>query len=392
MRKHNWHKKLFAALLAITFILTVYPQMAMADSEKISIGLSIPITGALAQSGEQALNAAEIACREINAEGGINGKEVEYVVLDDKNDSTEAAMCAQRFIENDEIVAVIGSLTSGTTLAVTPIYEAAGMPVVCPTGNNDELSNYSNFIRIVMAASKEAPMVGAMVMNNLGASKVGIIYDNSDYGNTMVSASSEIVEKLGGEIVASEAYTAGTDKDFSVQLSKMLQMETDAIIIVGDYNEGSLIISQAETMGGFEDIKWAGDSYLLGDVLLERVGDSPLAENIYAACDYNPFSESENHKRFSDTYQEEYGLIPSEPAGFTYDAFMVIFDALKEGASKENLVSTIKSLEFTDLVCSDYVMFDDAGNRMGSGNEIVVIKDGEFAPLGENVDTAGIEE
>lgn len=382
------------ASIALVGLLTVAGsvQTALADGGKITIGMSIPITGALAESGEQALNAAELACKEINAAGGIDGKEVEYIALDDKMDSTEAAMCAQRFTENEDIVAVIGSLTSGTTLAVLPIYEDAGMPVICPTGNNDDLSGYSNFIRIVMAASKEAPMIGAMVMNNLGASKVGVIYDNSDYGNTMVAASSEIVKKLGGEIVASEAYTAGTDKDFSVQLSKMLQVEADTIIIVGDYNEGSLIISQAETMGGFEDIKWAGDSYLLGDVLLERVGDSPLAENIYAACDYNPFSDAENHKKFAETYEAEYGLIPSEPAGFTYDAFTVIFDALKNGAEKDSLIETVKSMEFTDLVCSDYVEFDENGNRVGSGNEIVIVKDGEFQPKGETVDTNGIDE
>lgn len=392
MNRRRWIKQTAAIMAAGVLAVNGNTQAVMADSETITIGLSIPITGALAESGEQAVNAAELACREINEAGGIDGKKVEYLALDDKMDSTEAAMCAQRFTENEDIVAVIGSLTSGTTLAVLPIYEDAGMPVICPTGNNDDLSGYSNFIRIVMAASKEAPMVGAMVMNNLKASKVGVIYDNSDYGNTMVSASTEVVEKLGGEIVASEAYTAGTDKDFSVQLSKMLQMEADTIIIVGDYNEGSLIISQAETMGGFENVKWAGDSYLLGDVLLERVGDSPLASNIYAACDYNPFSDTENHKRFARVYQEEYGLIPSEPAGFTYDAFTVIFDALKAGAGKENLVETIKSLEFTDLVCSDFVKFDENGNRVGSGNEIVIVKDGQFSPKGENVDTTGLEE
>ncbi|MDC7287761.1 ABC transporter substrate-binding protein [Blautia schinkii] len=392
MNKRRWMKRTMAFMAAGILALVGNVQAIMADSDTITIGLSIPITGALAESGEQAVNAAELACREINEAGGIDGRKVEYLALDDKMDSTEAAMCAQRFTENEDIVAVIGSLTSGTTLAVLPIYEDAGMPVICPTGNNDDLSGYNNFIRIVMAASKEAPMVGAMVMNNLEASKVGVIYDNSDYGNTMVSASAEVVEKLGGEIVASEAYTAGTDKDFSVQLSKMLQMEADTIIIVGDYNEGSLIISQAETMGGFENVKWAGDSYLLGDVLLERVGDSPLAANIYAACDYNPFSDTENHKRFAEAYQKEYGLIPSEPAGFTYDAFTVIFDALKAGANKENLIDTIKSMEFTNLVCSDFVKFDDNGNRVGSGNEIVIVNDGQFSPKGETVDTTGLDE
>lgn len=358
---------------------------------EIVIGLSIPLTGALAESGEQVIKAADLAIETINASGGINGKTVRYEVLDDKMDPTEAALVAQRFLENKDIVAVIGSLTSGTTLAVLPIYEEAGMPVICPTGNSPDLAGYGNFIRIVMDASLEAPMVGALAMNNLGAQKVGIIYDNSDYGASMVEYSTQIVNSRGGELVASEAFTAGTDKDFSVQLAKMQQVEADTIILVADYNEGSLIISQAETMGGFEQVKWIGDSYLLGNPMLDRIGESQLAANVYCACDYNPYSSSPNHVAFVEAFSQAYdGLIPSEPAGFTYDAFTIICDALKAGAEKDTLVETIKTMEFSNLICSESVRFDENGNRVGSGNDIVIIKDGEFAASGDTVDTTGI--
>lgn len=361
------------------------------SSDEIVIGLSVPLTGALAESGEQTIKAADLAIEMINANGGVNGKTVRYEVLDDKNDPTEAALVAQRFLENEEITAVIGSLTSGTTLAVLPIYEEAGMPVICPTGNSPDLEGYGNFIRIVMDASLEAPMVGALAMNNLGAQRVGVIYDNSDYGASMLEYSTEIVTNLGGELVAAEAFTAGTDRDFSVQLAKMQQEQADTIILVADYNEGSLIISQADTMGGFEDVNWVGDSYLLGNPMLERIGSSPLAENVYCACDYNPYSSNPNHVAFVEAFSEKNdGLIPSEPAGFTFDAFTLVCDALNEGATKDTLVETIKSMEFTNLICSEQVSFDENGNRVGSGNDIVIIRDGDFMASGETVDTTGI--
>ena len=361
------------------------------EGGEIVIGLSIPLTGPLAESGEQVIKAADLAVETINNNGGVNGKTIKYEVLDDKMDPTEAALVAQRFLENKEIVAVIGSLTSGTTLAVLPIYEEAGMPVICPTGNSPDLAGYKNFIRIVMDASLEAPMVGALAMNNLGAKKVGIIYDNSDYGASMVEYSTKIVNDRGGELVAAEAFAAGTDKDFSVQLAKMQQVGADTIILVADYNEGSLIISQAETMGGFESVKWVGDSYLLGNPMLERVGKSALAANVYAACDYNPYSSSPNHVAFVKAFSEVYdGLIPSEPAGFTYDAFTIICDALKAGAQKDTLVETVKTMEFSNLICSETVKFDENGNRIGSGNDIVIIKDGSFTASGDTVDTTGI--
>ena len=357
----------------------------------VVIGVSIPLTGPLAEAGEQTVKAMDLFCEQINAAGGVNGRTVRYEVLDDKMDPTEASMVAQRFLENKDIICVVGSLTSGTTLAVLPIYADAGMGVICPTGNSPELGGYSNFIRIVMDANLEAPMVGACAVNNLGAKEVGIIFDNSDYGTTMVSSSTEIILKNGGEIVAQEAFAAGTDKDFSVQLTKMKQAEADTVILVADYNEGSMIISQAEQMGGFENVKWVGDSYLLGNPMLERVGSSSLAANVFAACDYNPYSSSPNHVKFVEAFQEKYdGLIPSEPAGFTYDAFTIICDAVAQGATNDNLVDTIKSMTFTDLVCSENVKFDANGNRVGSGNDIVIIKDGNFCASGETVDTKGI--
>lgn len=357
----------------------------------VVIGVSIPLTGPLAEAGEMTVKAMDLFCEQINAAGGVNGRTVRYEVLDDKMDPTEASMVAQRFIENEEIICVVGSLTSGTTLAVLPIYNEAGMGVICPTGNSSELADYPGFIRIVMDASLEAPMVGACAVNNLDAKRVGIIFDNSDYGATMVANSETIITKNGGEIVAKEAFAAGTDKDFSVQLAKMQQAEVDTIILVADYNEGSLIISQAEQMGGFEDVKWVGDSYLLGNPMLERIGSSPLAANVYAACDYNPYSSSPNHVKFVEAYQAAYdGLIPSEPAGFTYDAFTIICDAVAQGATRENLIDTIKTMTFTNLVCSENVVFDQSGNRVGSGNDIVIIKDGDFCASGETVDTTGI--
>jgi ABC-type branched-chain amino acid transport systems, periplasmic component len=389
-------KKILCLAIALVLMMSLYAcgnsgTGTSGETGKIVIGMSIPLTGPLAESGEQTTKAADLAIEHINAAGGINGKEVSYIVLDDKMDPTEAALVAQRFIENDEIIAVIGSLTSGTTLAVLPIYEEAGMPVFCPTGNNPDLSGYSNFIRIVMDASLEAPMVAALAVNNLGAKKVGIIYDNSDYGASMVEYSEEIVTARGAELVAAEAFSAGTDKDFSVQLAKMQQVGVDAIILVADYNEGSLIIAQAETVGGFEDVKWVGDSYLLGNPFLERVGNSPLAKNIYMACDYNPYSDNPNHVKFVTAFSDANdGLIPSEPAGFTYDAFTIIADALNNGATKETLISTVKSMEFTNLICSDKVTFDENGNRVGSGNDIIIIKDGEFFASGDQVDTTGI--
>lgn len=362
------------------------------SDQDIVIGASLSITGSWAEEGEQALKAVKLFCEQINAEGGVNGRMVKYELLDDKLDSTEAAMAAQRFLENDRIIAVVGSLGSAPTLSTVSIYENAGMPLISPTANNSALAGHRNFIRIVLDADTNGPLLGACAVNNLKAEKTAIIYDNNDYGAAMLETVSEIIRKQGGEIAVAETYESGTDKDFSSQLLKIQREGVDTVVLISNYNEGSLIIRQAGRMGGFEKVKWVGESYMMGNPVLERLSDSPIAENVFIACGYNPYSDMPNHKKFVEAFREAYdGLIPSEAAANTYDAFTVICDAVVNGASKETLVDTIKSMEFTDLVCAEYAVFDENGNRNMSASEIVSIRDGDFYNTGETVDTAGIE-
>lgn len=354
------------------------------------IGLAIPITGPLAAAGEQVIKAVDLAISEINAAGGVNGAMLESVPLDDKNDTTEAALVAQRFAEDDRIVAVIGHITSAATLAALPIYDEVDMPILTPTANSADIV-YDGLLRLCLVSTVQGPQVGAMVSNNLGAKKVAILYANDDFGIGMRDQTTPVIESFGGEVVSADPFTPGTDKDFSVLLSKVLKNSPDAVIALGTYNEGSLIVSQAAAMGGFEEIEFASDASWLHELFLERVGGTALEGNVYLACGYNPFDTRPAHQEFLAKFAEVYEGEPSEPSIYAYDAVKIIAESLEAGATRETLASVAKTLTFTGLACDDNVTFTEKGNRTQVGMDIVTIKDGKYVPYGEKVDVSGLE-
>lgn len=358
--------------------------------DKYYIGYAFSMTGPLAAAGTLAKTGADLAVAEINEAGGIDGVMLEPVLLDDKNDTTEAALVAQRFAEDDRIVAVVGHMTSSATLAALPIYKEVNMPVIGTTPNSADIV-YENFIRLCLVSTVQGPQVGALAVNNLGAKKLAILYANDDFGIGMRDNLVPVVEKLGAEVVLTEPYAAGVDKDFSVLLSKVLKSDAEVVLILGVYTEGSLIVSQAATMGGFEDIKFVGDTSFVHQTFLDRVGGSPLEGNVYIAAGYNPFGTRPAHQEFLKKLAEVSDEISSESQIYAYDAVKIIAEALKAGATRETLASVIKSMTFTDLATDDNVTFTEMGNRTQVGMDVLTVKDGEYVEVGERVDVTGLD-
>ena len=144
-------------------------------------------------------------------------------------------------------------------------------------------------------------------------------------------------------------------------------------------------------MGGFEDIYFAGDASLLHELFLERVGGTSVESNVYLACGYNPFDSREVHQNFLTNFATVYEGDPNEAATYSYDAVNIIVESLKAGATKDTLISTAKSLTFTNLICDDNVTFNELGDRSATGMDIVVVEDSAFAPFGSKVDMTGFE-
>lgn len=375
------------------------PSSAAEETSEVTvytIAMATALTDFMAEVGTEFLHAVEMACEEVNAqndEQGI-GWHLAVEAFDEKCDVTEATLVAQRIAESaDKYICVFGHLFSSTTLACMKTYADAGLPIFIPTANGDDIKS-DNMLRMCLPAAVQGPQVAACALNNCHATKIAMIYAMSDYGLGMVEKMQEIAAARGAEVVLSESYTAGTDKDFSAILTKVESSGADCVVIIGDYNEGSMIIDQAGDISYFKEhqIPFVSDATMFSDTFLERVAGSGIEDQIFLAAAYNPYSTDPNYQAFNEKFYTKYGVNTTEPVVYGYDMTNIIAAALRQGATKENLVATVKMMTFDDLVCATgEIRFGEDGNRTATNISVITVKDGQFADTGALVDMTGIE-
>ncbi len=370
------------------------------SGETLKIGIGCALTGTSATYGELMLLGAELAAEELNANGGVNGQMVEIVAYDDKQDPKEAALVAQRFCDNDEIFAVIAHGGSSLTLAAAPIYEAAGLTNMAPSSSASSVTEqgYQYLVRHVIREDRQAPQVIGFMANNLGMEKIAIVYANNDHGQGNLETSLEVAEQLGLEVVATETYNPGVEKDFSALLTKVKKAAPDGIAIYADYTEGGMILGQAYQQG-MEDMIWVGQSSLTYSQLVELAGVEAV-QNLYMTVTFNPYSTREPVVKFMEKFHEvRPDEIPSEPCAFSYDIVNVFAQAIEAGATKENLALFIKNLVpgqepfvAKNLLLGDDVQWDSKGDVTPRGVEMLKVdENGQFVSTDIAVDVTGID-
>ena len=367
-------------IFAMIFFLVACASGGDALPDSYRIALVTALTGPVADSGTQGRYASELAVERVNAAGGINGAPIVIDIFDDRTDVAEAALVAQRIAENRNYLAVVGHLFSSVALAALPIYQEAGLPFFLTTANSMSIDG-DNQIRMCLPGIVQGPQMAVFAAETLGSGKIAFIYAMGDFGVTMIEQISLKLEEIGtSEIVMSETFAAGTDRDFSAQLTKVLAAGADTVICIGNYTDVGMIIAQAGRIGGFENINFVGDASCLDSTFVTRVMESGLEENVYLVCAFNPYDDRQVYIDFFNDFNERYNLgDPTEPAAYFYDQIIVISEALKAGATKETLVSTIKRMTFTDMLSAGGEMtFDELGNRGGYEMPIVVVRDGRF--------------
>ena len=209
----------------------------------------------------------------------------------------------------------------------------------------------------------------------------------------MLEICSNTLEKLGAEVVMAEPYTAGTDRDFSVHLSKLEKSGADGVLLLGDYNETSMIIAQADRIENLSDMQYFMDASILSEVFLERVKDISHEENCIVAASYNPYDDRDLYKEFAQKLQDQFGIATNEPTVFTYDIINILAQALEKGATRETLVETIKGMEFENMLsASGTIKFNADGNREALDIAIISVKDNAFYYTGNSVDMTGAME
>ena len=299
-----------------------------ASSDKVfKIGGIGPVTGAAAVYGLAVKNGAQIAVDEINADGGINGYQIEFNFQDDEHDA-EKSVNAYNTLKDWGMQVLMGTVTSAPCVAVADKTNADNMFQITPSGSSVECAQNPNVFRVCFSDPDQGAASATYIAENKLAEKIAVIYDSSDvYSSGIYEKFAAEAANQGLEIVDAEAFTAASNKDFSTQLQKAKDAGADLVFLPIYYTEASLILKQADTMGYAP--KFFGCDGMDGILQVENF-DTKLAEGLMLLTPFAADAQDELTQKFVTSYKENYGETPIQFAADAYDAIYAIKAAMEE--------------------------------------------------------------
>ena len=299
-----------------------------ASSDKVfKIGGIGPVTGAAAVYGLAVKNGAQIAVDEINADGGINGYQIEFNFQDNEHDA-EKSVNAYNTLKDWGMQVLMGTVTSAPCVAVADKTNADNMFQITPSGSSVECAQNPNVFRVCFSDPDQGAASATYIAENKLAEKIAVIYDSSDvYSSGIYEKFAAEAANQGLEIVDAEAFTADSNKDFSTQLQKAKDAGADLVFLPIYYTEASLILKQADTMGYAP--KFFGCDGMDGILQVENF-DTKLAEGLMLLTPFAADAQDELTQKFVTSYKENYGETPIQFAADAYDAIYAIKAAMEE--------------------------------------------------------------
>ena len=310
------------------------------DEKVVKIGFNFEETGAVASYGTSEQKGAQLAVDEINAAGGIDGKQIEVVDKDNKSETAEAASVSTNLVTQSKVAAIVGPATSGATAAAVANATQAGVPLISPSATQDGLTKGQDFLFIgTFQDSFQGQIISNYVSNKLNAKKVVLYTDNSsDYAKGIAKS---FRDSFKGEIVADETFVSG-DTDFQAALTKIKDKDFDAIVLPGYYTEAGKIVNQARGMGIDKPII-GGDGFNGAEFVQQATAER--ASNIYFISGFSTTVDvSDKAKAFLEAYRAKYNEDPSTFAALAYDSVYLVANAAKGAKTsvdiKNNLAKT----------------------------------------------------
>jgi len=296
------------------------------DRTTIKIGYFGDLTGPTFNFGKSAINGVLMAASEVNQAGGINGRQIDVFIEDDKGSPEEAARLTAKLIVQDKVVAIIAGGTSGNSRAAAPKAQASHIPMISPSSTDPAVTQTGNYIfRACFVDTFQGEVMADFAVNTLKAKKAAIVFDfNSPYSKGLTDYFKRSFARLGGSIVTEQTYTQG-DADFKGQLSTVRSAEPDVIYIPGYYGDVALIVKQARMIGLTQPLL-GGDGWDAPE--LWQLGGDAL-NGAYISTHYSVDDPSPAIQTFVDLYKQRYGnLQPDAHAALAYDGARILFDAL----------------------------------------------------------------
>ncbi|MGH7286694.1 MAG: ABC transporter substrate-binding protein, partial [Myxococcota bacterium] len=284
--------------------------------DTIRVGHFASLTGDTATFGQSADRGMQLAIQEINAAGGVLGRPLELISEDDRSVTEEARSAAQKLLQRDGVVALLGEVASSRSLAAAPEAQRARIPMISPASTNPKVTEVGDYVfRACFIDPFQGAVMARFAAQELGARRVAILLDyKQDYSVGLADYFRRTFQELGGEIIADERYTGG-DIEFRAQLTTVRAANPDAIFVPGYYTEVGLIAKQARELGITVPML-GGDGWDSQKTL--EIGGAAV-EGYYFSTHYSADAENPKVQAFVKRYRESYGAVPDAMAALGYD-------------------------------------------------------------------------
>lgn len=347
---------------------------SQSSDSTITLAFTGTLTGSFASYAQQMQQGFNLAVKQLNSSGGIDGAKISATYRDDQGQAQNGPVVAREFCANSSVRAVVGFSFSDIAVAAAPVYGQCGLPVVGAAVTSPLLSGISPyFFRTSATDATQGSQMGDYVVRVLGIRRVAVLYQESDYGQGGDAAFTKTVRADGGTILYNQGYQLNT-VDYSTPLTKIKSLSPQAIYIDGFYNEAAKIAQQAKGLG--VNTQLMGTDGSLSPQLMSLGGHAVNGMLLYGL--FNPTTPTTAAaKDFVKIFKKAYGQEPSSWAALAYDAVYAVSNAAKSagGTSRQDIERGLKTVRVAGATGT--VSFNARGDRQV---KIIVlqVKNGQF--------------
>jgi branched-chain amino acid transport system substrate-binding protein len=343
----------------------------------IKVGEFASLTGKEATFGQSSHKGTQLAVDELNAAGGVLGKQIEFISEDNRSTPGESATIAKKLITRDKVVAILGEVASGRSLEAAPIAQAAQIPMISPSSTNPKVTETGDYIfRVCFIDPFQGGLLAGFAERTLKARKVAIFSDvSAPYSMGLAQYFRAAFVAAGGQVASEQKYTGG-DKDFKAQLTAIKAAGVDAIMVPGYYTDVGLIVAQARQLGISVPL-FGGDGWEAPELL--QIAGADALKGTYYSTHFSPESTDPLAQKFVAAYKAKYsGETPDAMAALGYDSMMVLADAIKRAGTTDGPKLREALAGTKDFPGATGVTTLDAKRDASKPAVIITVKDGKF--------------
>ncbi len=364
MKQQKWLSALFIAVTLLA---------GTVQAASVKIGFNVPLTGFAAADGKSALNGAELAVEQANAEGGINGNKIELVVYDDQASPKEAVPIAHKLIEKDGVAAAVSGSYSGSTRAAAGVFQEAAVPYISAYAIHPDITRAGNYVFRTSFVGEVQGRAGAkLIGEKLAAKRVVIITLKNDFGKSLAAGFKEAASRYGIDIISEYEYSI-KDRQFGPVVSKVKSDKPDAIYASGYFFTAGPLVRQLRA-GGI-NVPVIGQEGYDSQKFIEIAGQA--AEGIIITTSLDRDSSSAETKAFIKEFEKKSGHKSDMVAASAHTAVKVLVAAMRQAGTtdKAKIRDAIAATSLT--AATGDISFNNLG-EVRKDVQVQIVKDGNW--------------